>query len=829
MPSQPLDQQSDITDSIPRRRKRRWPRFLFFTTAWLLTILVLLAGIGILWLRSAAKNALPVLDGDIHLASQGAPALSAPVTVRRDEHGVPHIDAATQEDMFVAQGYVTAQDRLWQMDAYRRSANGELSEVMGPSLLRHDKAQRMFQFRNTAHRIYSTMPPEERGPYEAYARGVNLYITQHQDSLPPEFHLLHYKPQPWTGADSISIGMMMVDMLDTHWYSKLSRERIAAKLHNPKLESDLYPVGSWRDHPPTGELLDLSQPHPVPSSTSDDEDDDRTQTRAVPSIDLRALRDLLGPRACPGCTPGSNNWVIAGKHTASGKPLLSNDMHLGLNEPNIWYMADLLAPGFHAAGVTLPGMPFIIAGHNEHVAWGFTALYGDVQDLYIEKLDGKGNFLVADGNWHPLNVDHETIHVRGRKDVNYDVHLTDHGPLLDPIFTRDSRAIALKWTLYDATLNSIPLYSMNTAANWADFLTAISQWCWPTQNVVYSDDQGHIGYHAVGRIPLRPAGLANVPIADTAHEWQGYVPLDEMPNAFDPPSGFLATANARVTSDKSKYPLTNEWADPYRAERIYKLLQGRDQLKPADMLAVQTDIYSEMDQEMGHRLSYAIDHTASADDQLRKAADLMRSWDGRLSIDSAAASLVTKTRYTLRTMLLEPKLGEDEAENYQWSESNFAEEEIVMHASLDWLPPNYKDWDAFLADAVRRAMKEGNAPADIAKWTYGSWHAVDIEHPLSSLLPFIGRIAGTGPQPLSGDTISVKQVGLAFGPSQRFTMDWSNIDSSTEDIVLGESGNPYSPYFRDQWDDYYNGRTFALPFTPVAVSANTQHTLRLLP
>ena len=259
--SYPADQEPAIDDR-PRRSKRRWPRFVFFTAAWLVTILILLACIGILWLRSDAKSALPVLDGDIHLAAQGTPALSAAVTVRRDQHGVPHIDAATQEDMFVAQGYVTAQDRLWQMDAFRRNANGELAEVMGPSLLRHDKAQRMFQFRNTAHRIYANLPAEERARYEAYARGVNLYIAQHQDSLPPEFHLLHYKPQPWTGADSISIGMMMVDMLDTHWYTKLSRERIAVKLNNPKLEADLYPVGSWRDHPPTGELLDLSQPHP---------------------------------------------------------------------------------------------------------------------------------------------------------------------------------------------------------------------------------------------------------------------------------------------------------------------------------------------------------------------------------------------------------------------------------------------------------------------------------------------------------------------------------------------------------------------------------------
>jgi len=833
--SENLNQRVSISVEAPARR-RRWLRIFLFTFLGLLAALVLITGGGLLWLRSATKAALPQLDGDIHLSG-----LSAPVMVRRDQHGVPHIDAATQEDLFVAQGYVTAQDRLWQMDAFRRSANGELAEVLGPSLLRHDKAQRMFQFRNVAQRIYANLSPADRARFEAYARGVNLYIDRHQDSLPPEFRLLRYKPKPWTGVDSASICTMMVDMLDTHWYAKLARERISAELNNAKLEADLYPVGSWRDHPPTGEVIDLSQPHPVPPP-SDDEDDERSQLRALPGTDLAALRALLGDRVCDGCTPGSNNWVISGAHTASGKPLLSNDMHLGLNVPNIWYMADLQAPGFHAAGISLPGLPYIVAGHNDHVAWGFTALYADVQDLYIEKVQGD-NYEGNDAQWHLLNVDHEVIHVRGREDVHYDVRLTNHGPLLDPIFTRDARAIALKWTLYDSTLNGMPLYAMDRASNWTEFTAALAQWCWPMQNIVYSDDQGHIGYHAIGNVPIRGDGtrIFDKPVPHLTgggkYEWgqstsgaNSYIPFDDMPNAFDPPSGFLATANSRVTTEKTKYPITGEWSDPYRIERIYKLLQGRDHLTPADLLAVQTDVYSEMDQEMAHRLAYAIDHTPGADDQLRKAADLMRSWDGRLSVDSAAASIVTNARSALLPMLLEPKLGKDDAKGYQWAESNFAEEEIVMHASPDWLPPGFRDWDAFLTEAVRHALKDSNAPADVNKWTYGAWHVIDLEHPLAASLPYIGRIAGTGPQPLSGDTVTVKQVRSgAFGPSQRFTMDWSNVDGSTEDIVLGESGNPYSPYFRDQWDDYYNGRSFALPFTPLAVATQTQHTLRLLP
>ena len=816
------------------KRKRSWPRILLRSSGILLVLLALAICAGILWLRSAEKTALPQLDGELHL-----PGLSAPVTVERDAHGVPHIEAATQDDLFLAQGYVTAQDRLWQMDTFRRNANGDLAEILGPSLVQHDKTQRTLQFRRTAQRLYANLDAADRARMDEYARGVNLYIAQHANALPAEFRLLTYQPEPWTGVDSLSIVMMMCEMLDTHLYGKLGREQVAAALNNPKLESDLYPVGSWRDHPPTGELIDWSQPHPPPAGTKGDDDDDRTQASAAnPEHDSlasleagqipSALRAFLRLPDCAGCAPGSNNWVVAGSHTATGKPLLSNDMHLPITEPNIWFMADLRAPGYHAAGVTLPGMPMVVEGHNEHVAWGFTALYADVQDLYVEKLDGKGNYQSHDGSWKPLEVDHEIIHVRAGKDVAVDVQLTAHGPLLTPLFTKEKRPIALKWSIYDETLNSIPLYAMNVAPGWEQFSAALRLWPYPTQNLVYSDDQGHIAYHAIGKVPLRPGGLMGVPIRDTAHEWKGYIPFDDMPNVLDPPSGFVATANSRVTTDKSPYPLSLEWIDPYRVERIYKSLQGRDKLTPQDMLAVQTDVYSEVDQELAHRFAYAVDHTPGVDNRLRKAADLMRSWDGRLSTDSVAASIVSWTRHSLWPLVFVPKLGKA-AGDYSWGESDFATEEIVMHANPDWLPAGYRNWDALLTAAVRRGMADGKAPADLSQWTYGSWHVVDIEHPLATYLPVISRIAGTGAQPLNGDDTTVKQVGRAFGPSQRFTMDWSNVDGSTENIVLGESSDPYSPYFRDQWNDYYNGTTFALPFSAPAVTAQTKHTLRLLP
>lgn len=827
-------------------RVGRWLRRGLWVLAGIVVIALIAVGGSLFWLRHAMVASLPVIDGTAQLGGQTG-GLSGAVTVRRDGHGVPHMEAASQDDLLLAQGYVTAQDRLWQMDMLRRNAAGELAELLGPQLVEHDKAQRVFQFRNVAQRIYSTLPDADRHRYEQYAKGVNIFIEQAEKQgnahLPAEFLLLHYHPKPWVGTDSILIGLNMVESLDDHWSAKLSREEVSAKLHDAKLEADLYPTGSWRDQPPTAAVADMTQPHPAPS-TDDDDENDQTRTRLGIGDDLIRLRRAMGELDCAGCAAGSNNWVIAGKHTASGKPLLSNDMHLGLSVPNIWYMADLKAPGLHATGVTLPGVPLVIAGHNDHVAWGFTALYGDVQDLYVEKLDGKGNYADADGQMKALAHAQETIHVRLSKDVKLDVQLTDHGPLLNPILPHESRSIALHWTLYDPALAAIPLYEMNTAANWQQFSAALQAWCFPTQNVVYSDDAGHIAYHAVGKVPMRPAGLVGLPIQDAQHEWQGYIPFDELPYSVDPPSGLLATSNARVTPNDTKFPLTLEWPDPYRAERVYIDLRGRDQLKREDMIAVQTDIFSALDQELAHRFAYAIDQTPSAEKRLKQAADILRSWDGRMTTDSPAASIVYRARQAFMPLILTPKLGSEE-ELYRWAESSYAEEEIIMHgastgsatgagagstaAPSPWLPAGYKDWDALLTDAVRRGLASGKAPDDLAQWKYGSWHVIDLEHPIYTMLPLVKSWAGTGEQPLSGGGTTIKQVGRAFGPSQRFTMDWSAPDASTENIVLGESGDPLSPWFRDQWDSWYNGTTFALPFSDAAVAAQTTHTLRLVP
>ena len=795
-----------------------WLRLLGWLVLLVALLAALAAGGGALWLKHAMRASLPQLDGSTRL-----PGLSANVTVRRDGHAVPHIEAANDDDLFEAQGYVTAQDRLWQMDITRRFVAGEAAEVLGSSLVEHDRLQRLLEMRPTAERIAAGVSPRDRRYLEAYARGVNAFIDSHQANLPAEFQLLMYKPKPWQPVDSALVLLGMVQMQDEKWWDKLSHERVLAKV-GPTLAADLYPLGSWRDHPPTSPAPDLTAPQ---EAIPDVPLDESQSSLRVQGEDLLHLRELLSNQTCEGCLAGSNEWVISGAHAASGKPLLANDMHIAHSVPNIWYEVDLKAGNFHAAGVSTPGAPFVTAGHNDHIAWGFTSLYGDTQDIYIEQLNAEGEYLGTDG-WKPLEHVRERIRVRGGRDVVVDVARTEHGPVITPAIPHERRILTLKWAAYDPKASGIPLYDLNAAANWTDFRAAMTGWWGPTLNVVYADDQGHIGYQAVGYIPLRQGGLSGVPAPRGQHEWEGFIPFDQLPSTLDPANGLIATANSRITPDGYPYPLTLEWAAPYRNERIWKWLAGKNHLTREDMLTLQTDIYSSLNQELGQRFAYAIDHASKPGKRLREAADLLRSWDGVMSADSAPAAIVFAARGAFWPLVLKPKLG-DEWQVYQWPESQFVMEELVMHSPPQWLAPGYANWDEMLTAMVKNGLDAEHAPADLSKWRFGSIHTIDLEHPVFGLLPWFKRWTGTGRLPQSGDTSTVKQVGETFGPSQRLTVDWSDVDGSTENIVLGQSGDPLSAYYRDQWPYWYGGTTFALPFSEQAVAAAARHTLRLTP
>jgi penicillin amidase len=773
-----------------------------------------------LWLRHAMRTSLPQVDGELHVT-----ALSQPVMVRRDAHGVPHISAANMDDLVVAQGYVTAQDRLWQLDMLRRFASGNLAEILGPEAIEHDRAQRILEIGHAADAALAAMDPADRHYLEDYAGGVNADIAQTQAHLPAEFRLLHYRPAPWQPRDCVLVALNMVQTLSVDFPTKLAREKIAAHLDRPILLDDLYPVGSWRDHPPISTTPDITAPQEIPQIPLDS-----SQTSVRDSVEdilhLQRLLPSIRIPNCADCAPGSNNWVVSGAHSITGSPLLSNDMHLDHTIPDTWYEAQLTSGDFNVGGLTLPGVPFVVVGHNSNIAWGFTLLYADLQDVYVEQTDGKV-YKTAQG-WQPFQKDHEVIGVRGGRDVMLDVLRTEHGPVITPLLPHEKRTLALRWALYDPATVTMPFYQLGSAQNWDQFRAALANFGGPPENVVYADKQGNIGYQATGKIPMRPHGLTGVPITDANHEWQGYIPFDQLPSVYNPPGGILATANSRVTPDGYTNPVTLDWGPPYRNERIWKVLGNQPKLSAADMLALQNDVYSTLDQELAQRLTYAIDHAAHPSHRLREAADLMRTWDGNVTIPSVAATIVDATRDALWPMILKPRLGDD-WKLYQWASSSFVQEQIVTGQSRRWLPTQYSNWNEFLATAVDRGMSALHAPLDLKAWHYGPAHPVEVEHPLYGGIRWLRGWTGTGAQPQSGDGTTVKQVSRSFGPSERMTVDFSNLDKSTLNLVIGQSGNPLSPNYMDQWPYWYGGTTFALPFSEAAVHAAATHTLTLVP
>jgi penicillin amidase len=823
----------------PRSAASKIARILALLVLALLLVLVA-AGI---WLYGAIRAGLPQVDGRLAVAG-----LTAPVSVVRDHHGVPHIKAANLDDLFFAQGYVTAQDRLWQMDMSRRAAAGELSEILPPKLfgdgvIRVDKRQRILGLRAMAEKAVSGATGEEKRYMEAYARGVNAFIAANRNSLPAEFRVLRYQPRPWSPTDTYLIGAEMAQELQFYLIQHMwLREKVLAHV-GPQLAADLYPTVSWRDHPPTAAPPDFEQ---NPPDMPDVEEEGRTkpkrrQRAALESLLPEWLQVRIEKIDDPLLVPGSNNWVVSGAHTTTGKPLLSNDMHLGHAVPSVWYESHLTAPGIDVAGVTFAGMPFIVVGHNQRIGWGFTNVGPITYDLYIENFNQNGEYQTPVG-WQKPQLRREVINVAGAQPIEINVAVTRHGPVISDLFVGETRKLALKWTAFEPDVMRIPFFDINRAQNWDEFKRAIANFGIPSQNAVYGDVDGHIGYITTGKVPTRKVPSAGVPVsgADDEHEWTGYIPFDQMPSTFDPPSGIIATANGRITPDNYPFQLGLEWVSGERTQRIYRVLQSGKQFTSADMLTLQTDISSAYDLFLAQRLVYAIDRNRNSSERARQAADILRGWNGRVDADSAAPAIVVKTERELIRLMLEPKLGgsPDKPQPntppvgwrmYRWEMENAWLENTISRQNRAWLPSNYTSFDELLTAAVDKAVSAPGVPSNLSKWKWGALVALNLKHPLFGRIPLFQRLAGPGYELQSGNGNTVKQVGSEFGPSQRLTVDFSNLDATNLNITTGESGNILSPYFMDHWPAWYRGTTFPLPFSQPAVESTKAHSLQLQP
>jgi penicillin G amidase len=898
------------TTLLPEVRRRHPAlRVLYYSSC-----VVLVAFIAFVWwLYWIARSPLPQLEGSV-----AVPGISSKVQVTRDEHGVPTIEAGSLEDLFFAQGYVTAQDRLWQMDLMRRAAAGELSEIIGPDTVKMDREQRILGLRQAAEAAEKNISARDRVFFEAYARGVNAFIDSHRDQLSLEFRLMKYTPRPWAVTDSLLVGARMVQ--DLNHYSDppaLTREKVLAKL-GPELTADLYVNSSWRDRPPT-EVRRMDNEPAVNSGDEDDDDDEEevepsggsklisaepqglkpvftggsyrgAEALRHPEAESQSLREEAAvPTGLASLTDffpalkrwvrldhpyevfdreevdsfraGSNNWVVSGQHTVSGKPLLSNDMHLDHQMPNLWFEAHLKMTGkaaaaststsilttgnFDVAGVTLPGIPFVIVGHNQRMGWGFTNVGPTVEDDFIEEFNAQGQYKTPKG-WVDPQHRQEVIRVKGKPDVTLDVVTTRHGPIITELLPGETRKIALRWTLQDG--EGLVFFDVDSAQNWDEFRKAFSNFGAPGQNVMYADVDGHIGYQATGRVPIRAAGDGSLPVSgsDEKHEWIGWIPYDEMPHVYDPAEGILATANGRITPDGYKYSISTDWEAPWRTDRIYRVLESGKKFSPADMLALQMDVSSTYDHLCADKFVYAIDHAAKASNQAKRAAEILRDWDGRMSADSAAPTIETKSRLELVRLLLEPKLGAAEGgpsvgarsgelswKSYHWGMSSVWLENVLARQPARWLPPGYANYGSLLTAAVENVVKQtegsSHVPADLNQWKWGKNYRVEISHLVLSQLPLLGRYTGPGTHPLSGDGYTVKAVGRGFGPSERLTWNFANFDESTLNLVTGESGIFLSPYYLDQWAAWYGGSTFVFPFSDAAVERHRRHEMTLVP
>ena len=534
--------------------------------------------------------------------------------------------------------------------------------------------------------------------------------------------------------------------------------------------------------------------------------------------DAKRVAFLFPPRAGNEVQPGSNAWAVAGSRTASGKPLLSNDMHLEYSLPGIWYMIYLEAPGLRVAGVSLPGAPGVIVGHNERIAWGITNLHFDVQDLYLEKLDDRTGRYLFRGQVEQARAEREIIRVKDSPAVEVDTWVTRHGPIF---IAEGNQRLALRWTAAEPGLLQFPFIDIDRAQNWEQFQAALKRLPGPGSNLIYADVDGNIGYHAVGMLPRRRNYRGDIPVDGSSgnFEWEGYIPFEELPSVYNPPGGMIVTANQNPFPENFPYPVNGNFAPPQRFMQIRALLSAREGWRPPDMLTVQKDVYSAFSHFLARQIVEAYQRRNAHNPSLDDSVAMLREWNGQMDKDLPAPFLITLAYQHVRRAVAENA----SAASGLAYEFNFAP--IVVQRLLTERPAGwFADYDDMLlralADSVEEARRmQGREPR---RWRYGQYLRVAINNPVIHQIPLAGKYFDIGPVPMSGSTTTVKQTSRTLAPSMRMTADLGDWDRSLLNITIGQSGQILSRHYSDQWLDYYNARSYPMQFSKIEPASTLQ-------
>jgi len=802
---------------------------------------------------TALRRPLARTSGQVSL-----PGLIAPVHILRDRWGVPHIYAQNTIDLFVAQGYVHAQDRLWQMELQRRTGLGRLAEVFGPIALDTDRFVRVLGFNRVVRREAAALDGEARVVVDAYVRGVNTFIEQNTRRLPLEFTLLRLRPEPWQTEDVLVWAKMMALNLSRDWMADLLRARIVAAV-GPERAALLEPA-----YPP-------AHPLTIPPGV-----------RYGAEIGADALLMAAAAAQFTGSSAagqGSNAWAVSGARTISGLPLLASDPHLLLQVPSLWYENHLSGGDIHVTGASIPGIPCVVIGHNERIAWGLTNGENDVQDLFIERFDPSDSTRYEfQGAWEQAEIVRERILVKGQAEpVIEEVRITRHGPVISSLVPTNEglkgrkaegaqeratvtaspahpftpapphEALTLRWAALDPGPNIAAALGLNRASDWASFRAAVAEWDMPTQNFIYADVAGHIGYTLGGALPIRARGDGALPVPGWTgeYEWLGTIPRDELPHVFDPDEDFVASANTQIAGAGYPYALPGEYLPGYRATRIRQLIGQTAQHDAKSFSAIQGDQRS----LPGLELAGLAGRLAASTPIARQAREALAGWDGELTAESVAGAIYARLREKLlqaaysdlaAPLGLVTGLGAFAAlpaTGYLWRALPQLLERLA--ARDDSQLPDGRTSDGLLNDAWEATIAELRAELgnDVSDWRYGRYHTLTLRHPLgasAALAPLLNR----GPFPIGGDSDTVRMghsprqlAGQPFyiAPSYRQICDLSNWDLSLSIHPVGQSGQPGSKHYADLIEGWRTMQYHPMPWSRAHVEDVAADRLTLEP